>query len=106
MAWLYTFEPNRAWAELAIENLDAIGGNYLATVGTFEDNFDRITDPIDLAFIDAVHTSDWVQPQFDLVVSRCKTGAIVLLDDIDFSEDMRSCWRRLSTDSRVKGAAR
>lgn len=101
---LLTFEPNHSWAEVATESLAHVGGRYEATVGTFEDNLHRIDAPIDLALIDAVHTSEWVVPQFDLVAERARSGSVILLDDIDFSDDMRACWDRLSRDPRVAGS--
>lgn len=41
-----------------------------------------------------------VIPQLDLVISRAKKGAIIILDDINFSEDMKQCWKEVSRDSR------
>jgi predicted O-methyltransferase YrrM len=36
-----------------------------------------------------------------LVVSRCRPGAIIVLDDIDFSPDMAGAWEKVSQDPRV-----
>jgi predicted O-methyltransferase YrrM len=64
---LFTFEPNEVWAELARVNLERIHHPFELTVGTFEDNIAVLGDQlIDLAFIDAIHTSEFVLPQFDL----------------------------------------
>lgn len=101
---LWTFEPNVSWARLAEKNLAAVGGDFVLTPGTFEENIDCIPGPVDLALIDAVHTSEWVESQFDLVVERCRPGAVVLLDDIDFSDDMRRCWKKLARDPRGRGS--
>jgi predicted O-methyltransferase YrrM len=101
---LWTFEPNALWARLAEKNLAAVGGDFVLTVGTFEENVERITGPVDLALIDAVHTSEWVESQFDLVLDRCRSGAVVLIDDIDFSHDMRQCWKKLARDRRGRGS--
>jgi predicted O-methyltransferase YrrM len=101
---LLTFEPNRAWAGIARDNLTAVGSRAELTVGTFEENIDCVLgagEKIDIAFMDAIHTSDFVVPQFQAVAARLAAGGLVLLDDIDFSDDMRSCWEVLRGDARV-----
>ncbi|MGP0111077.1 MAG: O-methyltransferase [Acidimicrobiales bacterium] len=100
---LYTFEPNEKWAAIARANLEAISDRFVLTVGTFEDRIaDVLGDKlIDIAFIDAIHTSEFVLPQFDLVADRCHSKSIIILDDITFSPDMADCWARLSRDTRV-----
>lgn len=103
---LYTFEVNDIWAEVARENLAAISDRFTLTVGTFENNLDVLPDrPIDLAFIDAIHTSEFVGPQFNLVAARSRPGSIIVLDDIDFSTDMRSFWFDLAAQPRIRAAA-
>jgi len=101
---LLTFEPNETWAAIARGNLAAIGTRFDLTVGTFEDKVDGTLSPgerIDIAFIDAIHTSEFVGPQFELVTARLSPGGLVLLDDIDFSPDMRSCWEKIRADRRL-----
>lgn len=90
---LLTFEPNEIWAKIAENNLSMISKRYQLTKGTFEDNVDLVlqSSAIDLAFIDAIHTSDFVFKQFELVANCCSPGCLILLDDIDFSPDMREC---------------
>lgn len=102
---LFTYEVNAAWAAVADDNLAAVGSRYQLVVGTFEENVDAtITEPIDVAFIDAIHTSAFVETQFDIVAERARSGAIVVLDDIAFSEDMQQCWQRVCKDRRVVAA--
>ena len=100
---LYSFEMNQEWAKIAGDNMAAIGDRYTLTVGTFEDDADLVED-VGLAFIDAVHTREWVMPQFDLVIKHCRPGALVLFDDIDFSAEMREVWTEVATDPRVAGS--
>lgn len=103
---LYTFEPNREWREIAQRNLALVSGRYLSVEGTFEDNLSVINGHgIDPAFIDAIHTSEFVHPQFELVASRLRPGGVILLDDIDFSDDMAACWQELARDERVTASA-
>lgn len=102
---LFTFDPNQVWADLARENLSAISDRFTLTIGTFEDNVGILPGPIDFAFIDAIHTSEFVNAQFDIVASRSHPGTVVVFDDINFSDDMRSCWSALAVDHRVRASA-
>ena len=103
---LSTFEPNDAWTRIARRNLEATGSRFTAVVGTFEDHVDACLGgrPIDVAFIDAIHTEAWVRSQFALVQERLSPGSLVRLDDIDFSPEMRTCWTSLAAGLRVEGA--
>jgi predicted O-methyltransferase YrrM len=74
---LHSFEVNPDWAAVASRNMAAVGTRFHLTVGAFEDYAHAVKE-VDIAFIDAVHTKEWVISQFDLVASRCRTGAIVL----------------------------
>lgn len=104
---LYTFEPNEIWARLARANLESISPKFTLTNGTFEDNAENVLDgtKIDIAFIDAIHTSVFVNAQFEIVKRYSRPGAIVLFDDIRFSADMKSCWRLISRSDAVKSSA-
>lgn len=102
---LLTFEPNTTWASIAEKNLRSIGSRFNLTVGTFEDNIDGVlVGEIDFAFVDAIHTNEFVLPQFELVLQRISNNAIIVFDDINFSEDMMDCWENIATDSRVKSS--
>jgi predicted O-methyltransferase YrrM len=101
---LHSFEINPEWAAVATRNLETVGpARYNLTVGAFEDHVSALP-PIDLALIDAVHTREWVLPQFDLVAAACRPGALVLFDDIDFSDEMRAVWAEVAADQRVVGS--
>jgi len=105
---LLTFEPNEVWRKLAVSNLSQISDRFLSIEGTFEDNIAKVLPPdqhIDLAFIDAIHTREFVLPQLELVLSRCDDRAIIILDDINFSNDMKACWDIVSHDERFWATA-
>lgn len=102
---LLTFDPNETWVQVARRNLEAIGGSYQSVCGTFEDNLAMIDEPIDMAFLDAIHTEEHVSHQFELVAERASPNAVILIDDVNFvGGEMRKCWNRLSMDSRVVGS--
>jgi predicted O-methyltransferase YrrM len=106
---LLTFEPNEAWAKVANENLSGIGNRYVLTVGTFEENIAKLTSnnnrKIDIAFIDAIHTRAFVIPQLEIVLKYVSPHALIFLDDINFSEEMREVWNELSQDTRFVASA-
>lgn len=100
---LLGFEPNAEWAEIARRNLRAVSDRFELTVGTFEDTIDDVlpaSERIDLAFIDAIHTPEFVVPQLEMVLERSRSGTVVLLDDVNFSPEMQACWQSIASDRR------
>lgn len=100
---LLTFEPNDIWRGLAIRNLSQISDRFESIAGTFEDNIDDVLprqQSIDLAFIDAIHTKEFVVPQLERVISQSSDHAVIILDDINFSDSMVECWEEVSQDCR------
>jgi predicted O-methyltransferase YrrM len=93
---MYSFEPNEIWSPIARANFDTVSDRHVLTLGTFEDNIDLITDKVNIALIDAIHTRDFVMSQFELVRRVADKGALVLFDDINFSDDMKACWSEIS----------
>jgi predicted O-methyltransferase YrrM len=102
---LYSFEPNAAWAAIARDNFNAVSAAYCLTVGTFEDNIGVVPDEIDLAFVDAIHTGEFVEAQLATLLPRMAPNGIILFDDVNFSDDMRGCWQRISRDPRFAVSA-
>jgi predicted O-methyltransferase YrrM len=105
---LLTFEPNRAWATIARRNLAQLSDRFELVVGTFEQNVGSLMPSgqgIDMALIDAVHTSEFVVPQLEIVISKSNSRALIILDDIDFSKDMSECWEVVATDRRFSASA-
>ena len=104
---LFTFEPNADWASFARENLSAIASNFTLTVDTFEAAGPSLIGPgtADIAFIDAIHTGDFVRQQLRILRPMLKPGALVLFDDIGFSDDMKECWQAIAADPSFISAA-
>ncbi len=105
---LYTFEPNKIWRDVAIENLRAVGSRFVSIAGTFEDEIETLPLPaggIDIAFVDAIHTSKFVYRQVEMIKARMPAGGTIIVDDINFSEDMRACWMDLSQRPDAEGSA-
>lgn len=105
---LLTFEPNEEWARIAHRNLAAVSSQFQGVTGTFEENIDATLGPdrrIDIAFIDAIHTSAFVDRQFAIVREFASPGALILFDDIDFSQDMQDCWARIASSPLAVSSA-
>jgi predicted O-methyltransferase YrrM len=100
---LLTFEPNETWHAIARQHLQSFSARVLPVAGTFEANIDthRGGQTIDIAFVDAIHTSEFVDAQVRIVIDRLSPGGLIVLDDINFSGDMRACWKRWAKDSHV-----
>lgn len=103
---LLTFEPNEVWQRIAARNLRAISDRAVSVLGTFEDEFEKQAggQAIDLAFVDAIHTSAFVDSQFNLLLPHMSPGGLILLDDISFSPDMAACWQRLSHHPKARAS--
>jgi predicted O-methyltransferase YrrM len=77
------------------------------TIGTFEENIGQVLPAgkkIDLAFIDAIHTREFVMPQMEIVLKYSQPGTIIIFDDINFSQNMRDCWEDVARDSRFSAS--
>jgi predicted O-methyltransferase YrrM len=100
---LLTFEPNPVWHRIAADHLRAFGDVVRPVLGTFEEHVERELQgrAIGLAFVDAIHTSAFVDAEVDLLLPRMEPRGLVVLDDIAFSDDMRACWERWASDDRV-----
>lgn len=62
---------------------------------------------IELAFVDGIHTYEFVKAQFDTLRPRMSTGGVIAFDDIDFrraGSRMRDAWDEISADPRVASA--
>src|SRR3954470_8246518 len=104
---LYTFDPNPDWGSIARENLHRVSTNFTLAVDTFENAGPRLVESasVDIAFIDAIHMPEVVQRQFDMLKPAMKSSALVLFDDICFSEGMRTCWSEIASSPHVTASA-
>lgn len=104
---LMTYEPNTDWAAIAERGLAAISSRFTLTRGIFEEEAERTLKPgtVDIAFIDAIHTEAFVMRQWEVLKPFMRPGAIVLFDDISFSEDMAGCWRKVAYMPEAKASA-
>lgn len=104
---LYTFEPNGNWAEIADQNLKAVSNKYTLTLETFESSASRVLgeQKADMAFVDAIHTSEFVYAQYEVLRRHMARKSVILFDDINFSDDMRSCWQDIAKRPEIAASA-
>ncbi|BCZ24973.1 class I SAM-dependent methyltransferase [Mycobacterium senriense] len=102
--WMYSFEINPSWADIAEQNIKSVTDRYTLTRGAFEEHVGDIPDPIDLALVDGIHTRDFVTRQWQILKPRMAPGGWVLFDDIDFNRGMGEAWRDICADPEVVGA--
>ena len=100
---LHSFEPNQRWCEIARDNFATVSSRFVLTCGTFEDNIALVPSGIGIVLIDAIHTRAFVDQQFALVRTIAGPGALVVFDDINFSDDMRACWAAVAAGPEWTG---
>ncbi|MEP3441402.1 MAG: class I SAM-dependent methyltransferase [Sulfitobacter sp.] len=101
---LVSFEPNELWCAIARENFEAISDQFILTAGTFEDNLSLVTPKATITLIDAIHTKSVVLAQFELVKQVSQSGALVIFDDLGFSDDMWECWQEVCDSPDISSA--
>ncbi|MDO8979568.1 MAG: class I SAM-dependent methyltransferase [Afipia sp.] len=103
---LLTFEPNPVWHKIAADHLRIFADFVKPICGTFEDEIDAQArgQAISISFVDAIHTSRFVDSQVSRLLERSAPNALIVLDDITFSSDMQACWLRWANDPRVQAS--
>ena len=101
---LVSFEPNAQWCDIARANFDLVNDRHVLTAGTFEENTARVSPAAGITLIDAIHTKSVVLAQFELVKQVSAPGALVIFDDLNFSDDMWACWQEVCAASDVAAA--
>lgn len=97
---LITVEGSKALAELAQSNLGRVADNAVVYNLLFDDALDTLVpelkDGIDFAFIDGHHEKIATIHYFERLSAKLNTDAVVVFDDISWSQDMREAWESLS----------
>lgn len=101
---LISFEPNSVWHKIAKKNIEIISSKADIVCSTVEKGLNVIknnNEKIDILFIDAIHTDEAVTFQLELMKPFLNKNALVIIDDINFSENMNKCWMRLSVSTDI-----
>jgi predicted O-methyltransferase YrrM len=59
---------------------------------------------LDFAFVDALHTYDATWAEHRLLAAAAAPGALVVYDDVSFSDEMRRCWGAIARAPDVTDA--
>lgn len=79
--------------------------NVEVVVGRCEDSLGGVVDaikPVDHAFLDSRHDEEATLKYFDEIRSGLSKHAALVFDDINWSKDMASAWKRIIGDETVK----
>jgi predicted O-methyltransferase YrrM len=101
---LTTIEGDPEQAKIAGSNLAELGLDASIVIGRFQDVLAGVLDelaPIDYAFVDGHHERNATLAYFEQLLPALQEGAIVVFDDISWSDGMKEAWSLLSEHPRV-----
>lgn len=100
---VYTIEGDTNVAKLAQENIEEAGcENITQYVGRFQDVLPALLEAflqIDLALIDGHHDKEATLQYLEMLKPYLSPQAVVVFDDISWSEGMKEAWDTISNDS-------
>lgn len=101
-----TMEGAASLASLSEKNLLKLGlNNAIVVCGRFQDNLDRLLNekrPINYAFIDGHHDEVAAISYFESFVPNLSNKAIIVFDDISWSNGMRRAWKKIIENENIK----
>jgi predicted O-methyltransferase YrrM len=83
-------EAQELWSNLGLSNVEVIVGRFAQTLEPV-----LAAEPVDYAFIDGNHQEEPTVAYFNLVRSQCSTRALLIFDDIRWSDGMLRAWNRI-----------
>ena len=96
-----TCEGSPAVAAIADKNLKSLGLNRTRVVqGRFHDTYEDVLTsqkPVDYTFIDGHHDEFATVNYFEQLIPHLAQNAIVVFDDIDWSDGMKRAWKKITT---------
>lgn len=105
---LWTLEGAPALAARSAENLASLGLDDVEVVaGLFAETLAPVLregGPVRLAFIDGHHQEDPTLAYFDQIAAHLTDPAVVVFDDINWSEGMVRAWSAILVDPRIRVA--
>ncbi|MDD3078528.1 MAG: class I SAM-dependent methyltransferase [Paludibacter sp.] len=87
-----------SFRELGVTNVEIIEGNIDSTLKS------KLSElpAVDFIFIDANHSYSAVIEYFDLLIEKMSENAVIVVDDIYWSEDMQKAWAKIKCHNKVK----
>ncbi len=92
-------------AKLAGETFSSLHlDNITQVVGNIDEKLPEVLDgnePFDLIFLDANHRSEAILSYFDQCVQHVHDHSVIVVDDINWSEDMEHAWNGIRNHEKV-----
>jgi predicted O-methyltransferase YrrM len=104
---LITMEGAPSKAALACRHFERLKIPAKSVVGAFSDTLGPVLEenkPIDLAFVDGFHEKDATIHYHEQIKRVAAPGAVLVYDDINWSDGMRVAWETIMRDSDVRFA--
>ncbi|HOE03587.1 MAG TPA: class I SAM-dependent methyltransferase [Bacteroidales bacterium] len=102
---LVSLEGSPELAELSAENLSLTGyDNVQVVCGRFSDTFAQVLNQlhtVDYAFIDGHHDEKATLQYFETILPFLSESAVLVFDDISWSDGMRRAWNQIKKHSSV-----
>lgn len=102
---LVTLEAVEGHVAIARESFKRLGlGRVDARHGRFEDLLSRVMSdhaPVNLVFVDGNHTQEATLRYAETIKPFLAEGAVVIYDDISFSDEMERAWETLAGDADI-----
>jgi len=103
---VHTIEGAEAIADIARENFNALGcDNIIQYLGRFQDVLENVLTTIkrvDFAFIDGHHDYQATLDYFEQIKPFLSEHAVVVFDDISWSEGMRQAWMDILKENIIR----
>lgn len=104
---LITLDAATEWARIARRGLSGLGlnGSVEMRVGPIDGTLAEVLDaiaPIDYALLDADHTERATLQHFEALLPHLADVAVVVLDDINWTAEMRRAWKAVRRHERVE----
>lgn len=87
------------WKSLNIKNIECRVGEI--TADSLQMAVDRMSEQVDVAFIDANHTYASTCKYFDVLAGKVHEKSVIVVDDIHHSKEMEQAWKAICADARV-----
>jgi predicted O-methyltransferase YrrM len=102
---VYSIEGDPELARTARVNLEAIGATNTEIIsGNFDDQFEPLLQRLqktDLVYIDGNHRLEPTLQYFELALKTAGPNTVIILDDIHWSKEMESAWKRIQVHPQV-----
>jgi predicted O-methyltransferase YrrM len=102
---LLTLEGAPSLADIARNNLQQLGLDTVEiVVGRFQDTLPDILinrQPVDYVFVDGHHDEQATLAYFEQILPFLSETALLVFDNVDWSEGMKRAWHAIANDRRV-----